>query len=77
MSDNGKTKTCLIRGCTMPAKSRGLCPTCRAAARAAVSRGDTTEEQLIALGLLLPAKNGGRPMASRFSVELRRKLETR
>jgi hypothetical protein len=48
---------CLIKGCTRPAMSRGLCTSCRVLARNAVVRGDVTEEKLMDLKLLGPKHN--------------------
>ena len=52
------------------AKVRGLCPTCRSAVWWAVVSGSASEEELIARGLLLPAKTPGRPAKSGFARQL-------
>ncbi len=63
-----KRKTCLT--CGNPPVARGLCRTCRAASKAAILRGEVTEEQLIEDGLLLPPQNGGRKPNSGFARKL-------
>jgi len=65
-------KTCLIRGCDNPPVARGLCQTCRAAAKAAIQRGEVTEDELIERGLLLPAVTAGRKPESAFAKQLER-----
>ena len=56
--------------CQAAAKVRGLCATCRSAAWRAVVSGSASEEELIARGLLLPAKTPGRPAKSGFARRL-------
>lgn len=62
--------TCLT--CRNKPVARGLCSTCRAAAKAAIDRGEVTEQQLIDSGLLLPAMNAGRKPNNGFVRQLQR-----
>lgn len=57
-----KRKKCLT--CPNKAFTRGLCAACRAAASAAIHRGDITEQELIDAGKMLPAQRAGRPRQS-------------
>lgn len=50
---------CLANGCHKPAKQRGLCFTCYKAARKAIVHNDTTEEELMILGLMKRKQRGG------------------
>ncbi len=50
--------------CTNKAQTRGVCWRCRAAARAGIETGKTTEVELIKAGLLLPSKGRGRAAES-------------
>lgn len=54
---NRKQKTpakCLVSACDRKATRRGLCDSCRAEANRMVKRGETTEQELIEKGLMLP-----------------------
>ena len=61
-------KLCLTDGCESPRFTRGLCQACYHAARRAIKTGRTTEEQLIAMNMLLPSSHCTGP--SRFIVSL-------
>lgn len=47
--------------------SRGLCHRCYVAARATIDRGDATDDELVARGLLEPLKRAGRKAQSGFA----------
>ena len=64
-----KRSTCIT--CSKKPVARGLCSTCRAAAKIAILRGEFTEKQLIDEGLLLPAKGVGRPSGNGFAKRLK------
>ncbi len=49
-------KTCLYPGCDLPVKTRGLCNSHYQGARAAIAKGDATEEDLIARNLMTPKR---------------------
>lgn len=46
---------CLVPGCDRPERCRGMCGPCRATATGLVDKGETTDDELIAKGWLLPA----------------------
>lgn len=50
---------CLAHGCHKPAKQRGLCFTCYKAARKAIVRNETSEDELMDLGLMARKQRGG------------------
>lgn len=49
-----ENKKCLIKECENKETTRGLCMKCRSIASAMISNGDTTEEELVAMGMILP-----------------------
>ncbi len=55
---------CLIDGCNRPAKTRGVCGSHYAMAIRSIAQGKTTDEKLVAEGLLLPKTKAGRPRKS-------------
>lgn len=64
---------CLGCGKYAEGGARGACGKCYAATRRAIARGQTSEVDLVRLGLLLPVGIGGRrktnPMAKRIDGE--------
>jgi hypothetical protein len=50
---------CLAFCCHKPAKQRGLCFTCYKSARKAIKQRETTEDELMALGLMARKQRGG------------------
>jgi hypothetical protein len=65
-------KNCLVKGCSRPPASRGLCGAHYAAANYAVNTDKTTWDELIELGLALPSATPGRKGALRVQIEKRR-----
>lgn len=63
-----KQRKCLT--CPAPAKYRGLCESCRQAAKRLIASGDCSEEQLIQKGLILPASRRKGP----WTLEAERRL---
>jgi hypothetical protein len=63
-----KVARCLT--CSNKAKNRGLCERCDKAAKAAIIRGQVTEQELIDQGLILAPKRKGRPAQSGFAKAL-------
>lgn len=70
-------ENCIVPLCDRPACSRGLCSACRQLSKKMINAGETTEEELIALKLLLPLRDPRSGMRSyRTAVaEARRKHE--
>lgn len=57
--------------CENKPQSRGLCFRCTAAASAAITRGETSDDELIENGLRLPRKRLGRPPESGFAKAMK------
>jgi hypothetical protein len=57
---------CIVPECKRPQKTRGLCGPCRQQAGNAIRRGETTDNELVAAGLMLPHKAKVRPRVSLF-----------
>jgi hypothetical protein len=51
-NNSTRTKECLTPNCENLGTRRGLCSSCRLAAKRAISAGETTEEDLVKLGLM-------------------------
>jgi hypothetical protein len=62
---------CIINDCPNESASRGLCHTCRKAAKTAILHNQVTEEQLLDAGMILPVKASGRKPQSAFIKQLR------
>jgi hypothetical protein len=45
-----------VTGCGRAARNRGVCPTCKGRQNLAIAAGETTDAELVAGGLRLPAK---------------------
>ncbi len=65
-------ETCILKTCSRPRKTRGLCNACNASAKKAIAAGETTWGELEAEGMATPARPRGRrsPMAEAIA-ELR------
>lgn len=59
---------CLL--CEKPATRRGLCTGHAAICFDRISKGETTEDEAIEAGLLLPSRQGKRPEPNAFDVKL-------
>ena len=55
---------CLVPDCKNPPTRRGLCFSCRIAARREIESGRTTEVELVESGLLLPNVRRGKLIAA-------------
>lgn len=53
-----KKEVCILDGCSNPRYSRGLCNACYYACWIARKNGEENEDDLVARGLLLPARRG-------------------
>jgi len=51
-NESTRAKNCLTPNCENSGTRRGLCSSCRLAAKRAVAAGETTEEKLVKLGLM-------------------------
>lgn len=56
-----KKPICLVRGCKLPQRTRGMCVGCYHSARAMVKSGEKTWDDFIKAGEALPAKRGKAP----------------
>lgn len=66
--DNPK---CIIEGCERQQEQRGVCVACRAHLSDAIYRGEITEDDLVANGLLLPRKIAAhRPKVTHVSIAI-------
>lgn len=65
-----KKARCIVKGCSKEVASRGLCAACRSAAARMIENGETTEEELIERGLMLPNRQGHRPDPAAIRVAL-------
>lgn len=68
--DNKDPRLCLVPGCDELVRCRGLCTACYRRAQVMTSLDIVTWEELIELGLALPAMH--RTQTSRFTIELER-----
>lgn len=64
-----KTKPRKCLACKNKHFSRGLCKRCLSVARGKIDRGETSEEQLIKRGLMLPPMKQGRPRGGESGFE--------
>ena len=59
--DMGKKRAiCMVPDCKRQVKIRGVCSACYGQAMAAIRNGETTEDDLISLKLILPSRQRGR-----------------
>lgn len=63
--------------CDNKPQTRGLCFRCNAAASAAITNGETTDQQLVEDGLRLPRKRLGRPAQSGMARALNQQKQRR
>jgi hypothetical protein len=63
--------TCITPGCEAKQYSRGVCQTCYQVAHRLMHEGKATDEQLVALGMLLPRKY--RTGAGKFLLEFEKR----
>lgn len=72
-----KVVKCRTRGCDNVTHSRGVCQKCLATIRVAIAAGQTTDEELVSRGVMLPIKKRGpkshNPIASTLAGIARRK----
>jgi hypothetical protein len=68
---------CLTPGCLRNATRRGLCIACRAAARRLITSGETTEDEMISMGLLLTKHSRARKGLLAQEFEKRKHHETK
>lgn len=68
-----ESRKCLVPGCDSEGTRRGLCSSCRNAAKRQIDDGRTTEEELIQQQLLLPKGRKGKLAAA---LDSRRKKES-
>ena len=54
MSSKDKLKGCITKGCDRPRKTRGLCASCYRQAMHKIEERETSDKQLVKLGLMLP-----------------------
>lgn len=54
MKKKKKKPTCMITDCGRVGYSRGLCGPCYQSSRLRIEAGDTTDEELVRLGIMLP-----------------------
>lgn len=59
-----ESRRCLVPGCEGDGTRRGLCSSCRNAAKRQIDAGHTTEEELIQQKLLLPKGRKGKLAAA-------------
>lgn len=64
---------CNTPGCKNSAHSRWKCTTCLAEVDRLIATRKTTEQELVAAGLLEPRKKSGRPRANRVLAALKGK----
>lgn len=68
-----ESRKCLVPGCDSEGTRRGLCSSCRNAAKRQIDAGRTTEDELIQQQLLLPKGRKGKLAAA---LDSRRKKES-
>lgn len=72
-------KKCIIKGCTRKQKCRGLCNPCYHHAITARRNREMTDEEMVALGLILPIQKRKQPIYAPWQLakqEARKKKRT-
>ncbi len=73
METKKKIAKCLVPECQNPGNRRGLCPSCRIAAKRAIQTGETTEAELIRQNLM--TAKGKKTKLAHALAERRKKEE--